>query len=414
MDFARRIVSGNKARYTSNELDLDLDLVYLTDRIVLMGYPATGLASTYRNQRKDVLKLLEHQSSDYMILNLCPRYEAKYDASEFKGKVRRCPWPDHHPPPLSMFPIILNRIQPFMNARDDNMLFIHCKAGKGRSGTCAISYLLAQPGLPAAPSVPGTGSEPSVKAIDARPVPPKDDANLTLQQKLDHLFEFHTSRRMAPGTKSKGVMRYKDSYATALRERELRLAERGSDKFDDDQWEDEAQDLIVRVADFKELSETGTAPTSQTPSGATTPYTASSTPVTAVAPTLDQELAEADVRGEPHVLSCHAIYRPPSRCNVVAHTKDEAKAQAQNMTGLLLDADREVEFKLLLGKSGSKHGALPAMAALGIIWIVPAFERAKNSVTSNHTVRIEACEIDFLKPQANIKAVELDFEWSAE
>lgn len=38
-NFARRIVSGNKARFKDEELDVELDLVYVTDNVIIMGYP---------------------------------------------------------------------------------------------------------------------------------------------------------------------------------------------------------------------------------------------------------------------------------------------------------------------------------------------------------------------------------------
>ncbi|KAM0791038.1 hypothetical protein ACM66B_004334 [Microbotryomycetes sp. NB124-2] len=473
MDFARRIVSGKKARFTDASLNLDLDLVQLTDRIILMGYPATGSASLYRNQRKDVLKFLANfiPNSDYMIMNLCPRYENEYDADEFPGLVRRSPWPDHYPPPLSLLPVMVNRIHQFMDQSEDNVLIIHCKAGKGRSGTCALSYLLSQPGLPSAPAIPGS------EAIDPRPVTPQREKPMTTQDKLDFLFDFHTSRRMAPGTSSRGVSissqrrwlrywarildgddprasllareptsirtarlvqirvllkddsagwsrklfgdhtsiqvyRYKDSIATSLRERELALKQDNKDEFDDKNWDDESE-MIVRVANFKELSDNNsTAPLSANPSGAATPNTVPTTPIVGHAPSsLDEELSRAKAEAKCRTLSCSAIYRRPCTTDdVQALSKDHAKASAREQQGLEVDIDREVEFKLLLGKSGSAHGALPAMAALGIIWIVPSFEGVKaSSEGQQRTVTVPASEIDFLKPQAHILAVELDF-----
>lgn len=64
LDYIRQVVSGNKARYVDAESNIDLDLVYVTDRIVLMGWPATGFASGYRNRRRDVLKFLDGRHGD--------------------------------------------------------------------------------------------------------------------------------------------------------------------------------------------------------------------------------------------------------------------------------------------------------------------------------------------------------------
>lgn len=53
-------------RYVSDEFDLDL--TYITERIIAMSFPATGMESTYRNSLKDVAKMLEikHQEN-YMV-----------------------------------------------------------------------------------------------------------------------------------------------------------------------------------------------------------------------------------------------------------------------------------------------------------------------------------------------------------
>ena len=47
MNFIRKIVSGPKNRF--KEEGYDLDLTYITDRIVAMAFPASGVESIYRN-----------------------------------------------------------------------------------------------------------------------------------------------------------------------------------------------------------------------------------------------------------------------------------------------------------------------------------------------------------------------------
>ena len=70
-DFVRRIVSGPKARYIDPKLGVDLDLVYVTDRLIIMGWPASNFEALYRNSRRDVRKFLEARHEDkYRIYNL--------------------------------------------------------------------------------------------------------------------------------------------------------------------------------------------------------------------------------------------------------------------------------------------------------------------------------------------------------
>jgi phosphatidylinositol-3,4,5-trisphosphate 3-phosphatase/dual-specificity protein phosphatase PTEN len=55
-DWLRRIVAGAKNRTV--EGDYDLDLTYITDRIVAMAFPASGLEQTVRNCIGDVSSFL--------------------------------------------------------------------------------------------------------------------------------------------------------------------------------------------------------------------------------------------------------------------------------------------------------------------------------------------------------------------
>ncbi|KAH9942829.1 phosphatases II [Amylocystis lapponica] len=143
-DFVRRLVSGNKARYKDGELDLDLDLVYITDQVIVMGYPAAGIEGLYRNRREDAKRFLEHRhGKNFWVFNFCPVGENSYPASIFDGRVSRYPFPDHHAPPLAILALVAREMRTWISGSPDRVAVLHCKAGKGRSGTLACSYLLA-------------------------------------------------------------------------------------------------------------------------------------------------------------------------------------------------------------------------------------------------------------------------------
>ena len=106
---AKHLVSQNKRRYADGEYDLDLS--YITEDIIAMGFPA-GHASSgligrveglYRNNIDQVIDFLEEKhGGKYKIYNLCS--ERAYDPSLFDGVVATFPFDDHNCPPLQLLP----------------------------------------------------------------------------------------------------------------------------------------------------------------------------------------------------------------------------------------------------------------------------------------------------------------------
>lgn len=78
------------------------------------------------------------------------------------NRIHHFPWPDHHPPPFALIPNIMGSIRNWLHRLDvkdgdkdagadekdaqKRVAVVHCKAGKGRSGTIATSYLISQEG----------------------------------------------------------------------------------------------------------------------------------------------------------------------------------------------------------------------------------------------------------------------------
>jgi hypothetical protein len=53
MDWLRKIVSGKRNRFKDN--DYDLDLTYITNRVLAMSFPASGIEKLYRNSIQKVV-----------------------------------------------------------------------------------------------------------------------------------------------------------------------------------------------------------------------------------------------------------------------------------------------------------------------------------------------------------------------
>ncbi|KAJ9446912.1 Phosphatidylinositol 3 [Diplonema papillatum] len=136
----KSLVSKNKKRFIDSQYNLDL--VYITNRIIAMGYPASGTEALYRNSMEDVENFFQQRHPRrHRIYNLC--MERMYAKTALCGAWERFPFEDHHPPPLALIPRCLHTIRRYLEETPDGVVAIHCKAGKGRTGTIICSYLCA-------------------------------------------------------------------------------------------------------------------------------------------------------------------------------------------------------------------------------------------------------------------------------
>ncbi|EAY15723.1 phosphatidylinositol-3,4,5-trisphosphate 3-phosphatase, putative [Trichomonas vaginalis G3] len=139
LNWVRGKVSLNKRRL--QEGDYDLDLSYVGDSIIAMGYPASGFESLYRNDFSVVRRFLNERHGDkYWVYNLCS--ERSYDKSAFDGRVNCYPFEDHNPPKFDMIRQFCNHAKEFLDKDPLNIVVVHCKAGKGRTGVMIGALLV--------------------------------------------------------------------------------------------------------------------------------------------------------------------------------------------------------------------------------------------------------------------------------
>mmetsp|Transcript_18548 Transcript_18548/g.33503 ORF Transcript_18548/g.33503 Transcript_18548/m.33503 type:complete len:405 (-) Transcript_18548:41-1255(-) len=138
MDYVRTLVSGNKRRFIEGKYNLDL--TYITSRIIAMSFPADGLSRLFRNSADTVAQFLEERHGQrYRVFNLS---EYSYDHRKFQNHVSKYPWPDHHSPPLELLFRACWEMHEWLVNDKSHVIVVNCMAGKGRTGTLICCYLL--------------------------------------------------------------------------------------------------------------------------------------------------------------------------------------------------------------------------------------------------------------------------------
>lgn len=102
----RTTISQNRRRYKKH--GFDLDLTYITNRIIAMSAPAFGGHSAYRNDIHVVSRFLSFRHyGHFWIFNLCDTYLSSdgvmgnYNHNMLFSQVLRIPFEDHAPPLIS-------------------------------------------------------------------------------------------------------------------------------------------------------------------------------------------------------------------------------------------------------------------------------------------------------------------------
>ncbi|KAL4095340.1 hypothetical protein PRIC1_008714 [Phytophthora ramorum] len=136
----KHLVSKEKRRFSSD--GFDLDLTYVTQRLVALGYPAEKIEGIYRNHYRDVFRFFEQRHPGrYRVYNLC--VERRYAPDDkFHGRVAEFGFEDHSPPPLTMLLPFCRDVHAWLQANPENVVAVHCKAGKGRTGVMLTAYML--------------------------------------------------------------------------------------------------------------------------------------------------------------------------------------------------------------------------------------------------------------------------------
>ncbi|KAF7587236.1 hypothetical protein BBP40_007523 [Aspergillus hancockii] len=151
----RQIVAGPRLQHP----EAGLDLCYVTDNIIATSGPSSNYPQrAYRNPTDSLVKYLDSKHGENWCIFEFRAEGTGYPDDEVYGRIHHYPFPDHHPPPFAMIPAIMGSMNNWLqgsNSKDaqekieekrERVAVVHCKAGKGRSGTVACSYLISHEG----------------------------------------------------------------------------------------------------------------------------------------------------------------------------------------------------------------------------------------------------------------------------
>ncbi|XP_074121834.1 auxilin isoform X1 [Sminthopsis crassicaudata] len=120
-------VMQSVASYTKGELDIS----YITSRIIVMSFPAEGVELGFRNQIEDVRTFLDSRHPDhYTVFNLSPK---SYRSAKFHNRVSECSWPMRQAPSLHNLYAVCKNMHNWLQQNPKNVCVIHCMDGRAAS-----------------------------------------------------------------------------------------------------------------------------------------------------------------------------------------------------------------------------------------------------------------------------------------
>lgn len=201
----RQIVASPRAHHP----DTDLDLSYITPFLIATSGPShTYPQLAYRNPLSDLVSFLDKRHGEDWAIWEFRAEGTGYPDDLVYNRVRHYPWPDHHPPPFRLVPLIMASMRNWLHGghlhdeeaqegkggsdeslpvkidekktvdkkrAENRVVVVHCKAGKGRSGSMSCSYLISEEGWSA---------EDALARFTARRMRPQFGAGVSIPSQL--------------------------------------------------------------------------------------------------------------------------------------------------------------------------------------------------------------------------------------
>ncbi|XP_039673408.1 tensin-1 isoform X4 [Perca fluviatilis] len=136
---SRRRPSRSASLLQALEESYELDLVYITERIISVAFPSSVEEQSYAANLREVASMLRSKHGhNYLLFNLS---EKRYDICQLNPKVLDFGWPDHHAPALDKICSICKAMDTWLSADSHNVVVIHNKGNRGRTGVVVAAYM---------------------------------------------------------------------------------------------------------------------------------------------------------------------------------------------------------------------------------------------------------------------------------
>ncbi|XP_049584802.1 tensin-1 isoform X1 [Syngnathus scovelli] len=134
---SRRRASSRSASLLQESYELDL--LYITERIISVSFASGAEEPAYAANLREVASMLRSKHGhNYLLFNLS---EKRYDIGELHSKVLDFGWPDHHAPALEKICSICKAMDTWLSADCHNVVVIHNKGNRGRTGVVVAAYM---------------------------------------------------------------------------------------------------------------------------------------------------------------------------------------------------------------------------------------------------------------------------------
>ncbi|KAM6922033.1 tensin-3-like [Xenentodon cancila] len=116
-----------------------IDLTYITERIITILCPPSCLEDVYLQNLKEIVLMLQSKHGhNYMLINVSQKQDA---LTQMNHKVLDTGWLDLLAPSLDQIFDVCTMMENWLQTNPKHVLVLHCRGGKGRLGVLVASYI---------------------------------------------------------------------------------------------------------------------------------------------------------------------------------------------------------------------------------------------------------------------------------